>query len=80
MRQARRQRYERMAHGWGQTTQARLLAHAVIGMLEGAMQNWLDLPMDERDRGTTEQVLFALLWSGLSGLGDHDIHLPQPSR
>ena len=78
IRDARRQRYERMAHGWGHTPEARLLARGVIGLLEGAILDWLDAPVGERDRVQAEQVLFALLWSGLSGLADHNIDLPRP--
>jgi AcrR family transcriptional regulator len=78
IRQARRDRYERMAHGWGQTAPARLLARAVIGLLEGAILDWLDTPNNERDRDEEEKVLFTLLWSGFSGLVAHDIDLPRP--
>jgi len=78
IREARRQRYERMAHGWGHTAEARLLARGIIGLLEGAILDWLDTPAIERDRDQAEQVLFALLWSGLSGLAAHDIELPRP--
>ncbi len=72
---ARRQRYERMATHWDNTPEGRLLARVIVSMLEGAVLDWLDGPMCDRAR--TEDVLFALLWSGLSGLGDHGISLPR---
>jgi len=72
---ARRKRFERMAAGWGNTPESRLIARSVVSMLEGAVLDWLDAPTPDRVR--TEQVLYALLWSGLRGLTDHGIEVPR---
>jgi AcrR family transcriptional regulator len=72
---ARRKRFERMASGWGNTPESRLIARAVVSVLEGAALDWLDSPAPDRER--TEHVLYALLWSGLTGLADHGVAIPR---
>jgi len=72
---ARRKRFERMADGWGNTGDSRLVARAVVSMLEGAVLEWLDSPSADRER--TEHVLYALLWSGLTGLTSHGVEIPR---
>ncbi len=70
---ARRERIERIAAAWGGAAEARLLARGVIGMLEAAAQDWLeyqDFPLDR-----AAEVLFAALWSGLSGFERQELAL-----
>lgn len=62
--QARRRRYEAVASTWGLDQDAGLVARGVLGLLAGAVLEWIDAPVEDRER--TEAVLLALLWSGLS--------------
>jgi AcrR family transcriptional regulator len=75
VQRARRKRFERMADGWGNTPESRLIARAVVSMLEGAALEWLDSPTPDRQQ--TERVLYALLWSGLTGLAAHGVEIPR---
>ena len=62
----RRRRYDQLAQAWGGTPTARVVARGIVGMLEAATLDWL-----ERRDCTVDEVadtLFALLWSGLSGV------------
>jgi AcrR family transcriptional regulator len=70
---ARRRRIERIASAWGGAPEARLLARGVIGLLEAAALDWIEYQDCELDRAA--DVLFAVLWSGLSGLDRHDLIL-----
>jgi len=63
---ARRARIERIAGAWGATPTARLIARGVIGLLEAGAQDWVDYRDSGIERAT--DVLFAVLWEGLSGL------------
>lgn len=63
---ARRARIERIAEAWGGTPTARLVARGVVGLLEAGAQDWLDYRDSGLERAT--DVLFAVLWEGLSGL------------
>lgn len=74
VRGARRQRLDRMTASWEDADDARLLARGILGFLESATLDWLESPDTDADRA--EDVLFALLWSGLSGLRGHGIELP----
>ena len=62
--QARRRRYEAVAATWGLDQDAALVARGVLGLLAGAVLEWIDAPV--ADRARTEAVLLTLLWSGLS--------------
>ncbi|MGV3759989.1 MAG: TetR/AcrR family transcriptional regulator [Actinomycetota bacterium] len=66
VQQARRDRIERIAARWDDEKTARIVAQAVIGLLEAGARDWLDY----RDRGLdrTTDLLVALVWSGLAGL------------
>lgn len=62
----RQRRDDQLAQAWGGTARARVAARAVIGLLEAATIDWRergDCSLDE-----VADVLFALLWDGLSGL------------
>ena len=63
---ARRDRIERIASRWDDPKTARVVAQAVIGLLEAGARDWLDY----RDRGLdrTTELLVGLVWSGLAGL------------
>ncbi|MCX7620083.1 MAG: TetR/AcrR family transcriptional regulator [Acidimicrobiales bacterium] len=75
---ARARRYDRMASAWGSTPEGRLLARSIIGLLEAATFDWLE----HRDVETAqvERLLYAVLWSGLSGLHHHGVRLPRTRR
>lgn len=64
---ARRARIERIAGAWGSDPAARLIARGVVGLLEAGAQDWLDYRDCGIERAT--DVLFAVLWEGLTGLG-----------
>lgn len=63
---ARRERIERIAAAWGAGPTARLVARGVVGLLEAGAQDWVDYRDSGLERAT--DVLFAVLWEGLSGL------------
>lgn len=65
---ARATRFDRMADAWGGTAEARLVARAVVGMLEAATLDWLDDPVLDVDAAT--EVLYRLLAGGLEALLD----------
>lgn len=72
---ARQQHMERLALAWGaQGPEGRTLAYGVVGLLESATFDWL------RDRDTDVErlsdLIFDLLWTGLSSLDRHGIALP----
>ncbi len=75
---ARARRYERMAAAWGSTSDGRLLARAIVGMLEAATFDWLEHRDVDVERA--ELLLYAMLWSGLSGLHRHGVRLPRARR
>ena len=68
---ARRQRIERIAAAWGSGPTARLVARGVVGLLEAGAQDWVDYRDSGLDRAT--DVLFAVLWEGLTGLRSRGI-------
>jgi AcrR family transcriptional regulator len=72
---ARRNHMEQLADWWGGKTEARIVAFGVIGMLEAATCDWLQ----SRDAELEElsDVLFDLMWFGLSSLDRHGIALPE---
>ena len=64
---ARRERIERIAGAWGgRPPSARLVARGVVGLLEAGAQDWVDYRDSGLERAT--DVLFAVLWEGLTGL------------
>ena len=48
------------------TSTARLIARGVVGLLEAGAQDWVDYRDSGLERAT--DVLFAVLWEGLTGL------------
>ncbi|MCD9623014.1 TetR/AcrR family transcriptional regulator [Rhabdothermincola salaria] len=75
IRLARRVRFERMGSAWGGSPQARILARALVGLLEAATLEWLDgteVPLDD-----AVDLVCRTVWLGLSGLEDHEgLHFP----
>ena len=66
IRAARRERIERIAGAWGPEPAARLVAHAVVSLLEAGAQDWLDhhdVPIED-----TTDALCTVLWGGLADL------------
>jgi len=68
---ARRDRIERIAASWGSAPTARLVARGVVGLLEAGAQDWVDYRDCGIERAT--DVLFAVLWEGLTGLRSRGI-------
>ena len=68
---ARRARIERIASSWPAEPSARLIAHSVVGLLEAGTQDWIDHRDCGLERATN--VLLAMLWEGLAGLGGRGI-------
>jgi AcrR family transcriptional regulator len=73
---ARKCHMERLAHAWGaEGAEGRTLAYGVVGLLESATFDWL------RDRETDDErlgdLIFDLLWTGLSSLERYGIALPR---
>ncbi len=66
---ARRARIERIASTWGGDASARLVARAVVGLLEAGAQDWLDYRDTGIERAT--RVLLTVLWEGLPSLRRH---------
>jgi AcrR family transcriptional regulator len=63
---ARRARIERIASAWAEERSARMIAQSVVGLLEAGAQDWVDYRDSGLERAT--DVLFAVLWEGLTGL------------
>jgi AcrR family transcriptional regulator len=73
---ARKCHMERLAREWGADgPEGRTLAYGVVGLLESATFDWL------RDRETDDErlgdLIFDLLWTGLSSLERYGIALPR---
>lgn len=74
---ARRKRMERMGDAWGGGARARIVARAVVGMLEAATLDWLE--SQDEDLDELADILSNLVWGGLSGLAAHGIAVPERS-
>ena len=70
--QARELRMLELAAAWGGTTQARIVASGLVGMLEAATLDWLRAT-DEVGVDDAAAMLLDLLWRGLPGLARHGI-------
>lgn len=74
---AREQRMEELAATWGGSVAARIVAYALVGMLEAATLDWLrardEVPLDE-----AAAILLDLIWRGMPGLAAHGIALAEP--
>lgn len=62
--QARRRRLDRVAAAWGPTAEDRIVARGVLALLERVALDRIDEP--DLDRQAVEDLLFDLLWPGLS--------------
>jgi len=72
---ARRARFDQLASNWGGTVQARTLARAVVGFLEAATLDWIENSDVDLDR--MADLLFSILWTGLSAIEDGQAHIPR---
>jgi AcrR family transcriptional regulator len=77
--EAREQRMVELARSWGGSIEARIVACAVVGLLEAATVDWLR-SVDQVPAERIGDVLFDLLWRGMSSLDRHDIVMPAASR
>lgn len=68
---ARRARIERIAAAWTDEPAARLIAQAVVGLLEASAQDWVHYRDCGIERAT--DVLLAVLWTGLEGIRDRGV-------
>lgn len=68
---ARRARIERIARTWDDQPSARLIAQAVVGLIEAGAQDWMDYRDCGLERATS--ILVSVIWSGLAGLRDQGI-------
>lgn len=70
VQEARRERLDAMADTWGGTPEARVMASAVMGLLEAAASEWLEhqeagRALDAADLDRVADVLVAVLRNGL---------------
>ena len=72
---ARRTRFDQLADNWGGTPSARIAARAVVGFLESATLDWID--RGDVDLERIAELLYTILWSGLSAVDDREAHLPR---
>lgn len=72
---ARRARFDQLADNWGGTPSARIAARAVVGFLESATLDWIDRGDIALER--IVELLYTILWSGLSAVDDREAHLPR---
>jgi AcrR family transcriptional regulator len=70
---ARRSRIGRVADAWGGTTASRVAATAVVGMLEATVLELLCSRDRRPDLDETGDVLFNLIWRGVTSLGPHGV-------
>jgi AcrR family transcriptional regulator len=68
VRAARLRRIERVAQRWGGTNDALIVGHGVVGLLEGVTIGWLERGSDDVE--ATADLISALLWRGLAGVGE----------
>lgn len=70
--EARERMMRGLARHWGGSVEARIVACAVVGLLEAATVDWLR-SIDEVAIDRIADVLYDLLWQGMSSLGSHGI-------
>ena len=70
---ARRKSMQELAAFAGGSSEARLVAYGVVGLLEAATLDWLDT--GDVDIGRATAVLADLVWAGMSSLPRHGIAL-----
>ncbi len=78
VRRERRQRFEELASGWGGTTDARIAARGLVGFLEGATLVWIE--SGGRNLERTVELIFTILWKGLSAVDPPQARPPGESR
>jgi len=75
--QARERRMVELATRWGGSVQARIVAYALVGMLEAATLDWLrstdEVPLDD-----VAGLLLDFVWRGIPGLASHGVTAAQP--
>lgn len=76
---AREERMLELARHWGGSIEARIVAFAIVGLLEAATVDWLRA-VDDVPAERMGEVLFDLLWRGMSSLDRHGIVVPATSR
>ena len=72
--EARDRHMVELASWWGGSPYARIAAYGVVGLLEAATLDWLST--DDADLEVLTDVLFDLVWFGLSSLDRYGIALP----
>lgn len=74
---ARRARIERIASMWADVPAARLIAQAMVGLIEAGAQDWISY----RDREVDEavEVIELLAWQGLAGFAEARSALDRPA-
>jgi AcrR family transcriptional regulator len=72
---ARRARSDQLTASWGGTPQARTAARAVVGFLEAATLDWIE--HTDADLERTAELLFTILWTGLSAVDANKAHVPR---
>lgn len=78
VQEARRERLEAMADTWGGTPEARVMASAVMGLLEAAASEWLEYQdagrsLDAADLDRVADVLVTVLRDGLPAANRTDL-------
>lgn len=66
--EARNRRMVELARLWGGSVEARIVACAVVGLLEAATVEWLTTARDDVADDRIGDVLAGLMWEGLSGM------------
>ena len=72
---ARRARFDQLTASWGGTPQARTTVRAVVGFLEAATLDLIEHTDVDLDR--TVELLFTVLWTGLSAVDATKAHVPR---
>ncbi len=74
VQRARREWMERLAAMVGGSSEARIVAYGVVGLMEAATLDWLDT--EDVDSTRLATVLSDFLWGGMSAISRHGISLP----
>ncbi|MEY2463825.1 MAG: hypothetical protein QOH64_1963 [Acidimicrobiaceae bacterium] len=78
--EARRQQMDDLARGLGGTTEARCVACGIVGLLESATLDWLHGLDVDVDVERLADILFDLVWTGLSSLATYGIAITPDRR
>jgi AcrR family transcriptional regulator len=74
--EARRRRMDELANGLGGSNEARTVACGIVGLLEAATLDWLH--GTDVDVEHLADILFDLVWTGLSSLATYGISMTPP--